>query len=114
MAGGEGPWKCTPTSKAQGDNEAQQDHYGISSRLPRAPSSPAGVCEVCMGEPLPRVRKPPAYTQTVDRIRTRALGDPSDPKVRMVPVYHGGSNYKVELDTAQLEWRDICFSGCDA
>ncbi|MPC69794.1 hypothetical protein E2C01_064025 [Portunus trituberculatus] len=26
------------------------------------------------------------YTQTVDRIRTRALGDPSDPKARMVPL----------------------------
>ncbi|MPC74881.1 hypothetical protein E2C01_069260 [Portunus trituberculatus] len=22
-------------------------------------------------------------------IRTRALGDPSDPKARMVPLYHG-------------------------
>ncbi|MPC22303.1 hypothetical protein E2C01_015315 [Portunus trituberculatus] len=26
----------------------------------------------------------------VDSIRTRALGDPSDPKARMVPLYHGG------------------------
>ncbi|MPC58503.1 hypothetical protein E2C01_052509 [Portunus trituberculatus] len=26
----------------------------------------------------------------MDRIRTRALGDPVDPKVRMVPLYHGG------------------------
>ncbi|MPC23234.1 hypothetical protein E2C01_016275 [Portunus trituberculatus] len=32
----------------------------------------------------------PTYTQTMDRIRTRALGDPSDPKARMVPLYHGG------------------------
>ncbi|MPC44788.1 hypothetical protein E2C01_038468 [Portunus trituberculatus] len=32
----------------------------------------------------------PTCTQTVDRIRTRALGDPSDPKARMVPLYHGG------------------------
>ncbi|MPC60564.1 hypothetical protein E2C01_054613 [Portunus trituberculatus] len=36
-------------------------------------------------KPLPRVRKS-TYTQTVDRIRTRALGDPSDPKARMVPL----------------------------
>ncbi|MPC91675.1 hypothetical protein E2C01_086729 [Portunus trituberculatus] len=28
--------------------------------------------------------------QTVYRIRTHALGDPSDPKARMVPLYHGG------------------------
>ncbi|MPC81809.1 hypothetical protein E2C01_076444 [Portunus trituberculatus] len=27
----------------------------------------------------------------MDRIRTRALGDPSDPKARMVPLYHGGT-----------------------
>ncbi|MPC63997.1 hypothetical protein E2C01_058106 [Portunus trituberculatus] len=26
----------------------------------------------------------------MDRIRSRALGDPSDPKARMVPLYHGG------------------------
>ncbi|MPC78320.1 hypothetical protein E2C01_072804 [Portunus trituberculatus] len=26
----------------------------------------------------------------MDRIRTRALGDSSDPKLRMVPLYHGG------------------------
>ncbi|MPC19137.1 hypothetical protein E2C01_012045 [Portunus trituberculatus] len=34
-------------------------------------------------------RGSPTYTQTVDRIRTRALGDPSDPdpKARMVPLY---------------------------
>ncbi|MPC23820.1 hypothetical protein E2C01_016885 [Portunus trituberculatus] len=32
----------------------------------------------------------PTYTRTVDRIRTRVLGDPSDPKTRMVPLYHGG------------------------
>ncbi|MPC99474.1 hypothetical protein E2C01_094889 [Portunus trituberculatus] len=32
----------------------------------------------------------PTYTRTVDRIRTRALEDPSDPKVRMVTLYHGG------------------------
>ncbi|MPC47338.1 hypothetical protein E2C01_041080 [Portunus trituberculatus] len=25
----------------------------------------------------------------MDRIRTRVLGDPSDPKARMVPLYHG-------------------------
>ncbi|MPC51817.1 hypothetical protein E2C01_045671 [Portunus trituberculatus] len=25
----------------------------------------------------------------VDRIRTRALGDPSNPKARMVSLYHG-------------------------
>ncbi|MPC49181.1 hypothetical protein E2C01_042976 [Portunus trituberculatus] len=36
------------------------------------------------------VRSCPTYTRTVDRIRTRALGDPSDPKARMVPLYHGG------------------------
>ncbi|MPC71840.1 hypothetical protein E2C01_066130 [Portunus trituberculatus] len=30
------------------------------------------------------------YTRTVDKIRTRALGDPSDPKARMVQLYHGG------------------------
>ncbi|MPC59495.1 hypothetical protein E2C01_053515 [Portunus trituberculatus] len=52
-------------------------------------------------KPLPRVRKPnpeyilciysgPTYTRTVDRIRTCALGDPSDPKACMVPLYHGG------------------------
>ncbi|MPC77671.1 Carcinine transporter [Portunus trituberculatus] len=29
-------------------------------------------------------------TRTVDRIRTIALGDPSDPKARKVPLYHGG------------------------
>ncbi|MPD06754.1 hypothetical protein E2C01_102581 [Portunus trituberculatus] len=38
---------------------------------------------------------------TVDRIRTRALGDLSDPKARMVPLYHGGSllifNYTIVL-----------------
>ncbi|MPC69225.1 hypothetical protein E2C01_063441 [Portunus trituberculatus] len=28
----------------------------------------------------------------MDRIRTRALGDPSDPEARMVPLYHGGPN----------------------
>ncbi|MPC53084.1 hypothetical protein E2C01_046967 [Portunus trituberculatus] len=27
----------------------------------------------------------------MDRIRNRALGDPSDPKARMVPLYHGDS-----------------------
>ncbi|MPC97886.1 hypothetical protein E2C01_093224 [Portunus trituberculatus] len=32
----------------------------------------------------------PTYTRTVDRIRTHALGDPSDRKTRMVPLYHGG------------------------
>ncbi|MPC07990.1 hypothetical protein E2C01_000559 [Portunus trituberculatus] len=31
----------------------------------------------------------PTYTRTVDRIRSRGLGDPSDPKGRMVPLYHG-------------------------
>ncbi|MPC21082.1 hypothetical protein E2C01_014055 [Portunus trituberculatus] len=35
-------------------------------------------------------RGSPTYTQTVDRIRTRTLGDSSDPKARMVPLYHGG------------------------
>ncbi|MPC26217.1 hypothetical protein E2C01_019352 [Portunus trituberculatus] len=28
----------------------------------------------------------------MDRIRTHALGDPSDPKARMVPLYHGSTN----------------------
>ncbi|MPC65538.1 hypothetical protein E2C01_059675 [Portunus trituberculatus] len=28
----------------------------------------------------------PTYTRTVDRIRTRTLGDPSDPKAGMVPL----------------------------
>ncbi|MPC58185.1 hypothetical protein E2C01_052180 [Portunus trituberculatus] len=32
----------------------------------------------------------PPYIRTMDMIRTRALGDPSDPKARMVPLYHGG------------------------
>ncbi|MPC60859.1 hypothetical protein E2C01_054918 [Portunus trituberculatus] len=31
----------------------------------------------------------PSYTRTVDRIRTRVLEDPSDPKACMVPLYHG-------------------------
>ncbi|MPC95226.1 hypothetical protein E2C01_090427 [Portunus trituberculatus] len=34
----------------------------------------------------------PTYTRTVDGIRTRVLGDPSDPKARRVPLYHGGPN----------------------
>ncbi|MPD00874.1 hypothetical protein E2C01_096378 [Portunus trituberculatus] len=33
----------------------------------------------------------------MDRIRTRALGDPSDPKARMVPLYHGGELIKDDL-----------------
>ncbi|MPC83604.1 hypothetical protein E2C01_078316 [Portunus trituberculatus] len=32
-------------------------------------------------------RGSPTYTRIVDRIRTSALGDPSDPKARMVPLY---------------------------
>ncbi|MPD01748.1 hypothetical protein E2C01_097288 [Portunus trituberculatus] len=32
----------------------------------------------------------PTNTRTVDRIRTLVLGDPLDPKARMVPLYHGG------------------------
>ncbi|MPD04981.1 hypothetical protein E2C01_100697 [Portunus trituberculatus] len=32
----------------------------------------------------------PIYTRTVDSIRTSALGDPSDHKARMVPLYQGG------------------------
>ncbi|MPC21456.1 hypothetical protein E2C01_014441 [Portunus trituberculatus] len=39
-------------------------------------------------KPLPRVRKPNLHSDRVDRIRTCALGDPSDPKARMVPLYH--------------------------
>ncbi|MPC72666.1 hypothetical protein E2C01_066978 [Portunus trituberculatus] len=42
-----------------------------------------------LGNPCPE-RGSPVYTRTVDRIRTRALGDPSEPKARMVPLYHGG------------------------
>ncbi|MPC45336.1 hypothetical protein E2C01_039033 [Portunus trituberculatus] len=30
----------------------------------------------------------PTYTRTVDRIRTRMLGDPSDTKAHMVPLHH--------------------------
>ncbi|MPC71750.1 hypothetical protein E2C01_066036 [Portunus trituberculatus] len=33
----------------------------------------------------------PTYTWTMDRIKTRARGDPSDPKARMVLLYHCGS-----------------------
>ncbi|MPD00577.1 hypothetical protein E2C01_096058 [Portunus trituberculatus] len=36
-------------------------------------------------------RGSPTYTRTMDRIRTRAFGDPSDPKARMIPLYHGFS-----------------------
>ncbi|MPC70939.1 hypothetical protein E2C01_065204 [Portunus trituberculatus] len=32
----------------------------------------------------------PTYTRTVGKIRTRALGDPSDLKARVVPLYRGG------------------------
>ncbi|MPC78954.1 hypothetical protein E2C01_073463 [Portunus trituberculatus] len=42
-----------------------------------------------LGNRCPK-RGNPTYTRTVDRIRTRALGDPSDPKSRMMPLYHGG------------------------
>ncbi|MPC77370.1 hypothetical protein E2C01_071822 [Portunus trituberculatus] len=35
----------------------------------------------------------------MDRIRTRALGDPSDPKAGMVQLYHGGL-----LETCRSEW----------
>ncbi|MPC78753.1 hypothetical protein E2C01_073250 [Portunus trituberculatus] len=34
-----------------------------------------------------RVTRGPLAVETVDRIRTRALGDPSDHKARMVPLY---------------------------
>ncbi|MPC88315.1 hypothetical protein E2C01_083216 [Portunus trituberculatus] len=41
-------------------------------------------------KPLPRVRKPNLHSDRgVDRIPTRVLGDPSEPKARMVPLYHG-------------------------
>ncbi|MPC86175.1 hypothetical protein E2C01_080991 [Portunus trituberculatus] len=50
-------------------------------------------------KPLSRVRKP-IYTRTVDRIRTRALGDPSDLKACMVLLYHGGKNNDKELCVA--------------
>ncbi|MPD04428.1 hypothetical protein E2C01_100114 [Portunus trituberculatus] len=42
-----------------------------------------------LGNPCPECGSP-TYTRTVDRIRTSALGDPSDPTARMVPLYHGG------------------------
>ncbi|MPC37004.1 Muscle M-line assembly protein unc-89 [Portunus trituberculatus] len=38
----------------------------------------------------PHLLGSPTYTRTMDRIRTRALADLSDPKARMVPLYHGG------------------------
>ncbi|MPC81927.1 hypothetical protein E2C01_076568 [Portunus trituberculatus] len=41
-------------------------------------------------ETIAPTEESPTYTRTMERIRTRALGDPSDPKARMVPLYHGG------------------------
>ncbi|MPC52949.1 hypothetical protein E2C01_046830 [Portunus trituberculatus] len=40
-----------------------------------------------LGNRCPELRSS-TYTRTVDRIRTRALGDPSDPKTRKAPLYH--------------------------
>ncbi|MPD04625.1 hypothetical protein E2C01_100323 [Portunus trituberculatus] len=39
-------------------------------------------------------RGSPTYTRTVDRIRTRALGDLSDHKTPVIPLYYGGGNFK--------------------
>ncbi|MPC24709.1 hypothetical protein E2C01_017798 [Portunus trituberculatus] len=47
-------------------------------------------------------RGSPTYTRTMDRIRTRALGDPSDPKARMVPLYHGGPIMGCGCDVTQF------------
>ncbi|MPC51890.1 hypothetical protein E2C01_045748 [Portunus trituberculatus] len=40
----------------------------------------------------------------MDRIRTRALGDPSDPKARMVPMYHGGPFLSFTLSHHLHSW----------
>ncbi|MPC81053.1 hypothetical protein E2C01_075653 [Portunus trituberculatus] len=48
-----------------------------------------GTCDLKahpLGNRCPE-RGSPTYTQTVNRIRTRALGDPSEPKARMGPLY---------------------------
>ncbi|MPC76274.1 hypothetical protein E2C01_070682 [Portunus trituberculatus] len=57
---------------------AKGDFFGGTSYLITHP----------LGNPCPE-RGSPTYTRTVDRIRTPALGDPSDPKECMVPQYHG-------------------------
>ncbi|MPC74769.1 hypothetical protein E2C01_069144 [Portunus trituberculatus] len=40
----------------------------------------------------------------MDRIRTRALGDPSDPKARMVPLYHGGMTHQQRCVASSGLW----------
>ncbi|MPC57961.1 hypothetical protein E2C01_051953 [Portunus trituberculatus] len=50
----------------------------------------------------------------MDRIGTRSLGDPSDPKVRMVPLYHGCPNCLfVELHQASFDYLSVGRSGKD-
>ncbi|MPC43570.1 hypothetical protein E2C01_037220 [Portunus trituberculatus] len=45
-----------------------------------------------------------SYTRTVDRIRTRSLEDPSDPKARMAPLYHGS-----RLNNAEVPQGSVLF-----
>ncbi|MPC07560.1 hypothetical protein E2C01_000124 [Portunus trituberculatus] len=55
----------------------------------------------------------PTYTRNVDRIQTRALGDPSDPKANIVPLDHGGllffSTFFLPLKRKELTktWREL-------
>ncbi|MPC58689.1 hypothetical protein E2C01_052696 [Portunus trituberculatus] len=42
----------------------------------------------------------------MDKIQTLALGDPSDPKARMVPLYHGGSRKRACETWWNYEIRD--------
>ncbi|MPC67103.1 hypothetical protein E2C01_061268 [Portunus trituberculatus] len=44
-------------------------------------------------KPLARVRKPNLHSDR-GQIGTRVLGDPSDPKARMVPLYHVNEHCK--------------------
>ncbi|MPC08668.1 hypothetical protein E2C01_001261 [Portunus trituberculatus] len=48
-------------------------------------------------KPLPRVRKPNLHLDR-GQDRTRALGDPSEPKARMVPLHHGSSDIRTTGD----------------
>ncbi|MPC37568.1 hypothetical protein E2C01_031054 [Portunus trituberculatus] len=46
----------------------------------------------------------PHSRQTVDRIRTRALGDPSDPKASMVPLYYFVSGDASDLPKLHIQY----------